>query len=50
MNVLGLIKIYKIHFGQNIFYNNYEITFAKKTSNFKKVCQGKLLECLLKKA
>ena len=29
------------------FTLTYEITFAKKTSKLVKVCQGKLLECLL---
>ena len=35
------------YFGQMVFVLGYEIVLAKKTSKFVKVCQGKLLECLL---
>ena len=34
-------------FWPNVVALDYEIAFAKKTSKFVKVCQGKLLECLL---
>ena len=45
---MGLTYIeIKIVLAEIIFILVYEIIFAKKTSKFVKVCQGKLLECLL---